>query len=161
MSARLSILLRCLVLAGLALTPATAWSAGQETDSETPVDKPLNPLAEASDVERTSVRQLLGSGQWPQRVVALMRLQRFDCPESADLIASGLNDQAPNVRCFALLVLGHRQVPQSAHTAWARRGYGVGTACVRMGDVDTHRRMVARACKACAPLARRRRLFFE
>ena len=114
MSARVPILLSCLILACMAMAPATAWSAGQETDPETPVDKPLNPMAKASEVERTSIRQLLGSSQWPQRVVALMRMQRFDCAESADLIASGLNDQATNVRCFALLVLGHRQVPQSA-----------------------------------------------
>ena len=58
-------------------------------------------LRDAPDEERATIDQLLGSAAWPRRVIALMRLQRFDCEESAEMITLGLDDLAP--KCEALL----------------------------------------------------------
>lgn len=79
-------------------------------------DEPATPLAEAPEAEREAIETLQGSLAWTRRVMALLRLQRFDCPESASLVEDALHDRHPAVRSFALLVLGHRGVPQDP--AW-------------------------------------------
>lgn len=78
-----------------------------------PTPKPRRPYAKASADERAEIEILLGSLAWPRRVVSILRLQRFDCPESAEMVADTLHDPKLAVRCFAVLVLAHRNVPQS------------------------------------------------
>jgi len=72
---------------------------------------PERPLADAPPEEQTTIRGLLGSDAWPRRVIAVLRLQRFDCPESATLLADARHDRHPAVRSFAWLALGHRRIP--------------------------------------------------
>lgn len=80
------------------------------------IEEPTRPLSKAEAGERDALTELLGSLAWPRRVVAVLRLQRFDCPESAGMVMAALRDRSPAVRAFALLVLAHRGVPQEA--AW-------------------------------------------
>lgn len=73
---------------------------------------PKTPLSKAPAAERTTIRNLLGALAWPRRIIAVLRLQRFDCPESAAMVIDALHDRHVAVRSFALLVLAHRNVPQ-------------------------------------------------
>ena len=77
-----------------------------------PLFNPSSALDDAPAEERATLDQLLGSSAWPRRVIALMRLQRFDCEESANMITLGLDDPRPQVRSFATLILAHRRIPQ-------------------------------------------------
>jgi hypothetical protein len=79
-----------------------------------PPGAPAHPLAKAPPAEQEVIQSLLGSSRWPHRVIALLRLQRFDCPESATFLMTALGDPSSNVRSFALLTLAHRHVPQGA-----------------------------------------------
>lgn len=73
--------------------------------------EPESPLAAAPEAERIAIDALLGSDAWPRRVVAVLRLQRFDCPDSARRLADARHDRHPAVRSFAWLVMGHRRIP--------------------------------------------------
>ncbi|MEE2972358.1 MAG: hypothetical protein VX672_04470, partial [Planctomycetota bacterium] len=113
---RVAILSLVLVLVGGVAEAAS--TPGHATAPSPPAGaiEPVTPLAEASESEREAIEVLQGSLAWTRRVMALLRLQRFDCPESATLVADALHDRHAAVRCFALLVLGHRGVPQDS--AW-------------------------------------------
>ena len=74
--------------------------------------EPANPIREAEPREQETIRDLLGSLAWPRRVIAVLRLQRFDCPDSAGMVIAALRDQHPAVRSFAVLVLAHRGIQQ-------------------------------------------------
>lgn len=115
-------------------------------------DEPATPLSAAPATEREAVQSLLGSHNWPHRVIALLRLQRFDCPESAEYLAAALGDPAPQVRSFALLALGHRHVPQQANWLASEDDPKVIRAALRCGySIDPERLK-----RGVAALARRR-----
>ena len=87
--------------------------AADPPTSESPeAPEPANPISEAENREQETIRDLLGSLAWPRRVIALLRLQRFDCPDSAGMAIAALRDQHPAVRSFAVLVLAHRGIRQ-------------------------------------------------
>ena len=101
------------------LTPRAAGSPfGPPASEQAPIvttdPEPVRPYLKAAAGERTAIEGLLGSLAWPRRVISILRLQRFDCPESAAMVADALHDPRVAVRCFAVLVLAHRNVPQSA-----------------------------------------------
>ena len=83
---------------------------GPEGGGEHP--EAATPLASAQEEEQESIHALLGSDAWPRRAIAVLRLQRFDCPESANLLEMALADPAPQVRSFAITTLAHRNHPQ-------------------------------------------------
>ena len=100
----LTAILLALLVGSVAAAPPT---------SETPEPpEPAHPILEAPDREQETIRDLLGSLAWPRRVIALLRLQRFDCPDSAAMVIAALGDQHPAVRSFAVLVLAHRGIRQ-------------------------------------------------
>ena len=92
------------LLVTVALTSTHSFSA--------PLSITDSALEDAPAEERTTIDHLLGSSAWPRRVIALMRLQRFDCEESAKMIMLGLDDPRAQVRSFATLILAHRRIPQ-------------------------------------------------
>lgn len=114
------------------------------------VPEPENPLADAEIAERQAIERLQGSLAWPRRVTALLRLQRFDCAESASLIMDGLHDRHEAVRCFALLVLGHRGVPQRDDWLSEESSPIVVRTALRVG----YRLAPDRATRGAAALAR-------
>lgn len=98
-----------------AIPPATPTPTPTPTPTEgRRASTPQNPLSEAPEPERIAISGLLGSDAWPRRVVAVLRLQRFDCPESARMLADARHDRHPAVRSFAWLVMGHRRIPADA-----------------------------------------------
>ena len=128
--------------------------APSAVEDEQQIPKPERPLAEADDVERLALEQLQGSVAWPRRVIALLRLQRFDCPESEERLRDGLNDRHEAVRCFALLALGHRGVPQRDGWLELEASPIVIRTALRVGyHVDE-----ARTIRGTAALARSSRL---
>ena len=108
--------------------------------------EPDRPLNEASFAERTAIRELLGHLSWPHRVIGVLRLQRFDCPQSATMLETSLDDPSANVRSFALLVLAHRGVEQAPTWLSAEGEPKVIRTALRCGytvDADRLRRGVA------------------
>ena len=115
---------------------------------------PERPLAAAEATEREAIDRLQGSMAWPRRVIALLRLQRFDCPTSAARVEDGLGDRHEAVRCFALLVLAHRGVPQREEWLEFETSPIVIRTAMRLGyHVEE-----ARAIRGTAALARSSRL---
>ncbi len=105
-----------------------------------PTSEPLRPLADAPAGEQSTIRGLLGSEAWPRRVIAVLRLQRFDCPESALLLADVRNDRHPAVRGFAWLALGHRRVPAGSDWLAHEDDPRVIRTALRAGyDIDADR----------------------
>ncbi len=109
-SPTVAILLAALAAAAgpAAADPPATPTAGRRPPADA---APARPLAEAPPREQQAIRDLLGSEAWPRRVVAVLRLQRFDCPESATLLADARHDRHPAVRSFVWLALGHRRIP--------------------------------------------------
>ncbi len=97
-------------------------------------------LEDAPADERTTIDELLGSSAWPRRVIALMRLQRFDCAESASMLTLGLDDPQPQVRSFATLILAHRRIPQEDKWFKDERNPKVIRNALRAGyEIDSER----------------------
>ena len=104
------------------------------------VAAPEDPLSKAPPLEQETIETLRGSLAWPRRVIAVLRLQRFDCPISAEMVRDALHDQHPAVRSFALLVLGHRGVPQRSRWLEAESDPTVVRTALRTGfEVDQDR----------------------
>ena len=137
-----------LLLATLLSTPAGV------DDPREPIPAPDRPLAKAEAAERQAIERLQGSLAWPRRVIALLRLQRFDCPESEALLRDGLHDRHEAVRCFSLLVLGHRRVPQREDWLIDETSPIVIRTAVRAGYRVDEQRLV----RGAAALARSTRL---
>ena len=95
--------------------PTASTTAVELVSPDDEIDlTPRTPLNKAPAAEQTAIRNLLGALAWPRRVIAVLRLQRFDCPESAAMVIDALHDPHLAVRSFALLVLAHRNVPQES-----------------------------------------------
>ncbi|MCP4835962.1 MAG: VWA domain-containing protein [Phycisphaera sp.] len=92
------------------------WASPVPASETPPGEAPeaVTPLVEADEAEQEVLQELLGSLAWPRRVIAVLRLQRFDCPSSAGMLIAAIRDKHPAVRSFALLVLAHRGVKQEA-----------------------------------------------
>ncbi|MHC4948805.1 MAG: HEAT repeat domain-containing protein, partial [Planctomycetota bacterium] len=76
-----------------------------------PPAAPAGPaLADAPRLERQTLESLLGSTAWTRRAVAVLRLERFACPETAEMLRARLDDPAWQVRAFAARTLGRRRV---------------------------------------------------
>ena len=75
-----------LLLATFLSTPVGVDDPSEPTAAFPPIPAPARPLAKAEAAERQAIDRLQGSLAWPRRVVALLRLQRFDCPDSEVLL---------------------------------------------------------------------------
>lgn len=65
-------------------------------------------LAGASKPERDALDHLLKHASWARRAIAIMRLERYGCDESRQLLTRAMTDQAWQVRAFALRALVRR-----------------------------------------------------
>jgi hypothetical protein len=65
-------------------------------------------LAEAPEEERHTIDRLLGGASWARRAVGVLRLERYGCQPSRDLLAKAMTDAAWQVRSFALRALIRR-----------------------------------------------------
>ncbi len=72
-------------------------------------------LADATDAERGALEKLRQGEFWPSRALGLMRLERFDCPESALLLTGCFEDKAWQVRSYAFAIAARRgvEIPES------------------------------------------------
>lgn len=89
-----------LVLAGILAGRALAETPGVDDRS----------LASAPKLERQTLDRLLNDGSWIRRAVAAMRLERFSCAESREILETLSDDEAWQVRAFAVRTLGRRRV---------------------------------------------------
>ncbi len=99
-----------IALSGLAILFVNATLLAQATTTS---DR--QKFAEASRLEKKTVQSLLKGESWPRRALAAMRLERYDCPETQDMLLRLLADDAWQVRAFATRTLGRRRVPAQAH----------------------------------------------
>lgn len=82
--------------------------AGQTADQSPPrqddadTTEVVPTLADARPAERETLARLLDSPSWPRRALAAMRLARFGCEDSHKKLRRMLDDNAWQVRCFAL-----------------------------------------------------------
>ncbi len=137
--------------------PGTAQDGGVSTSSSSgrqPESAPRMPLNKAPAAERTAIRNLLGALAWPRRIIAVLRLQRFDCAESASMVIDALHDRHVAVRSFALLVLAHRNVPQAEDWLEHETEPTVIRTALRVG----YRVDPARLARGAAALSRSSRL---
>ena len=58
-------------------------------------------LADAPKVERQTLGRLVYGDSWPRRALAAMRLERYSCDESREMLDSLLDDESWQVRAFA------------------------------------------------------------
>ncbi len=79
------------------------------------VPPPLTPtivepalLENASAAEQAAIEKLAHGAFWPSRALSLLRLERFDCPESAARVTESLEDKAWQVRAFAYAIAARR-----------------------------------------------------
>ncbi len=79
-----------------------------------PVDPPppgAIPWTEVPPAECRLVERVLASRHWPQRVLGLLRLERYRGPGLAPLVRERLADDAWQVRCFALRAAWRLEIP--------------------------------------------------
>lgn len=116
--ARLSILeKRALAVLTMALvlvfgSGATPPPTAPERQSAKPQAASLIAFADAPKVEQEAIQRMLADESWARRAVAAMRLERYDCDASRDLLLALLRDKTWQVRCFAIRTLAHRQITE-------------------------------------------------
>ncbi len=133
-------------MAGALLTLAGATrgedAASRLPSADEPPDSSVRSLAGAPPLERQTLDRLLGGDTWPRRAVAAMRLERFRCDESRELLDGLSRDQAWQVRAFAVRSLGRRRAwlaeasfddEQEPRVLRAVLRYGYATDLERLG----------------------------
>lgn len=88
-------------------------SAPRNERSESPApddrEQPNGPaLDDAPKLERQVLQRLLTASAWPKRAIAAVRLERYDCDETRDMLVNLTRDHVWQVRAFALRSLGRR-----------------------------------------------------
>ena len=73
-------------------------------------------LAQASDLERETLQKFMDGAAWPRRAIAVLRLERFGCDQSQNMLLQLRDDPAWQVRSFAIRSLAQRGV--QADEAW-------------------------------------------
>lgn len=87
---------------------ATDTGAGDPPAAIDTADRPS--LAEATKGERVTIERMLQSGTWVRRAVVAMRLERFGCTESLEMLMRLKNDEAWQARAYAVRSLARRGV---------------------------------------------------
>ncbi len=109
---------RLLPLLALALAQALAARAATATalghgDPAAGADAEPRRLADAPELERQILNELLGAEHWSARFLAAIRLERFDCDPTENHLAGLANrDTEWQVRAAAIRSLALRAVPQ-------------------------------------------------
>jgi len=75
-----------------------------------PQDRPS--LDAAPETERQVVQALATHESWPRRAIAALRLERYGCDASLQMLEQLLKDATPQVRSFALRSLARRGIRQ-------------------------------------------------
>jgi hypothetical protein len=68
-------------------------------------------LADAPQIERQTLDRLLTGDSWPRRAIAAMRLERYGCIESLEILDGLRRDDAWQVRAYAVRTLGRLRSP--------------------------------------------------
>ena len=90
-----------------------ARGEGQTAASQPTRATPQGPsLSQAPEVEKQTLDRMLKDASWARRAVAAVRLERYGCQTSRDLLIGLLNDKSWQVRSFAVRSLARRRVPQ-------------------------------------------------
>src|SRR5688572_27552322 len=78
-------------------SPVAAQQSQPQPAPEVKID-----WAALDDKQRSQLVQWVQSPHWPIRAFGLLRLERYCGRELSELVASGIADDAWQVRCFAL-----------------------------------------------------------
>ncbi|MSR41737.1 MAG: hypothetical protein EXS10_07530 [Phycisphaerales bacterium] len=103
----------------IALSLALLFAPPSSADGarDVPAQQAANEIAlsDASAAEKEALAKLQHGNFWPSRALALMRLERFDCEESALMLSSFLEDKAWQVRSYAYAIAARRglEIPAS------------------------------------------------
>ena len=97
----------------LALTIVLAAASGVRAGAESPeaVTNDLPMLSAEPKIEKQTLDRLLHGEAWTHRAVAAMRLERYGCGESREILESLRTDERWQVRAFAVRALGRRRIP--------------------------------------------------
>jgi hypothetical protein len=82
------------------------------------VDQRTLALADAPAAERQTIERLLASTSWPKRAFAALRLERYGCDESRDVLTNLLKDKAWQARAFAVRALARRRIKPPETNDW-------------------------------------------
>jgi len=97
------------------LTAATGDQSPSGPGSQEPAVPEAAPaahaLAAAPKIERQTLERLLAGDSWPRRAIAAMRLERYDCDESHQILETLRKDEAWQVRAYAVRSLGRKRLP--------------------------------------------------
>jgi hypothetical protein len=75
-------------------------------------------LAQATTTEKQTLERLLASDAWPKRAFAALRLERYGCDASRDILLRLLKDKAWQARAFAVRTLARRRIKPSEASDW-------------------------------------------
>jgi hypothetical protein len=131
------------VVTGLAATaageqPSQAAARLDAAGSPATAQARLATLAGAPQIERQTLDRLLNGTAWPRRAIAAMRLERYGCGDSREILEALRTDDAWQVRAYAVRSLGRlrltmaegafdtEQEPRVLRTA-LRHGYSMDT----------------------------------
>ena len=110
----------------------------------TAADDPPTTLAKAGELEAQTLDRLLSGDAWTRRALASMRLERYRCAASREILQGLTSDEAWQVRAFAIRALGRRGevLPEDAFAdefdpkvlrSALRHGYAIDTERIGRG----------------------------
>ena len=125
----------CLLAAALPAAPVAGGGGAGEA-----VGGAANTLAEAPKIERQTLERLLHGDSWPRRAIAAMRLERYTCPDSGQILEDLRTDDAWQVRAYAIRTMGRRRLEVAETTFDTEDEPRVLRAALRYGyDTDLQR----------------------
>lgn len=74
----------------------------------------LPTLRDAGRAEQETLDRLLKSRSWPRRALVTLRMERYGCQESKEILIRLLHDAAWQVRAYAIHSLARRAIPAQA-----------------------------------------------
>ncbi|MFM7051428.1 MAG: vWA domain-containing protein [Planctomycetota bacterium] len=130
-SAMVAAMLAALALSGTLHGAAQDADAPSAPEAQPAQDAPAMALAEAGPDEQAALNALSNSKAWTSRAIAVMRLERFDCPQSAQRLLSFAGDPSWRVRAYAFACAARRGVVVPADMLDAERDPRVLRAMLR------------------------------
>lgn len=67
-------------------------------------------LADAPEIEQKAIERMVCNGTWPRRAIAAVRLERYSCDATRNMLIKLLNDRSWQVRVFAIRSLARRRI---------------------------------------------------
>jgi Mg-chelatase subunit ChlD len=122
-----------------AQTPPAVTKPLKETDVSDPVQECA--LKDATAAEKQTLAQFVVDSSWPRRAIAAMRLERYSCDDSAQMLEKLLGDANWRVRCFAIRSLAARGLQQSETWCAAESEARVVRTLLRYGYAFDHERL--------------------